>query len=499
MTKKFSSTVAGAAVIITLVGLISRGLGIVRESVFAHNFGLSEDFDLYLVGAVLPVTINTILIYIAQNYFIPAYNRESKNRRESLSKFISGTLFFFSAGAIALTLVLYLFSQQIISFYLTNNSGNNFETALAFFRLFLFTIPASSAIAILSAYLQAKYEFTWPAVSQLFLNILTIVVVVFYSSRLGVYSIVYGFLAGIIAQLIFLLIKSKVRLNLKFNNLKQFPRNIYSSLGLIIFIESISQLYLLADRYFSGYIITGGIAALNYASNVYLLPISIISVALSTALFPKLSNLSADLSFTEIELIIKKFVRINLLLFVPITFALWFWGDLFISILFQRGNFSKEDTEITFSALRLLAVSLVFYSSYSVFNKLLYALNMLKQLLIITLIGMGLKIILNFLFVKIMGYEGLALSTTVSYIFFFVSSFAVVASKIKMRNKIYFASKLFFVAAISSASFLITEILSGYLKYELLKLLAFLFLYTITVYVLNPMPLSSIINKVKKS
>ncbi|NUM61450.1 MAG: hypothetical protein HUU44_04770, partial [Ignavibacteriaceae bacterium] len=75
MSKKFTSTIAGASIFISLLGLISRGLGFIREIIFANNFGLEKEFDLYLVGAVLPITINTILLYIGQNYFIPEFQK----------------------------------------------------------------------------------------------------------------------------------------------------------------------------------------------------------------------------------------------------------------------------------------------------------------------------------------------------------------------------------------------------------------------------------------
>ncbi len=75
MKQKFTSTIAGASIFISVIGLLSRGLGFIREMIFANNFGLETEFDLYLVGAVLPITINTIILYIGQNYFIPEFQK----------------------------------------------------------------------------------------------------------------------------------------------------------------------------------------------------------------------------------------------------------------------------------------------------------------------------------------------------------------------------------------------------------------------------------------
>ena len=66
-TKKFTTTIAGASIFIAVSGFLSKGIGFFREIVIANFFGLSVDYDIYLVGAVLPLTINTILLCIGQN------------------------------------------------------------------------------------------------------------------------------------------------------------------------------------------------------------------------------------------------------------------------------------------------------------------------------------------------------------------------------------------------------------------------------------------------
>ena len=74
MSRKFTSTVAGASLLLATLGLLSRGIGFIREVVFASYFGLGKNYDIYLVGAVLPITIDTIIFYLVQNYFIPSFH-----------------------------------------------------------------------------------------------------------------------------------------------------------------------------------------------------------------------------------------------------------------------------------------------------------------------------------------------------------------------------------------------------------------------------------------
>ena len=97
MNKKFTSTLAGAFIFITILNLFSRGLGFFREVLFANYFGRGIDYDVYLVGAVIPITINTVAILIGQNYFIPAYHKTKSRNPDSTNKFFTTNFFVFIA------------------------------------------------------------------------------------------------------------------------------------------------------------------------------------------------------------------------------------------------------------------------------------------------------------------------------------------------------------------------------------------------------------------
>lgn len=153
--KKFSSTVAGASLIIIFFGLISKGLGFVREIVFAGSFGLSHNFDIYLVGSVFPIIINTGIIYLGQNFFIPSYNR-IKSENGSREIFFNTFLWIFIAGGFLLAVLLFIFAGNIIGIYLANSSSQSQAIATGVFKIFIFTIPINAAISIITAFQQGR-------------------------------------------------------------------------------------------------------------------------------------------------------------------------------------------------------------------------------------------------------------------------------------------------------------------------------------------------------
>jgi len=447
MGKKFTSTIAGASIFISAIGLLSRGLGFFREMIFASDFGLETEFDLYLVGAVLPITINSVILYIGQNYFIPKFQKlNSEDPPQSQIYFKQSFIAFILVGA-AIALLLYLTSEIIIDFYMHSASLAEKQIASNIFTLFLITIPLSAGVSILSALLQSFYEFKYPAIAILFLNVSIILMLLLFADRFGVFIIPVGYLIGTVLQFSYLMFRSSkhVRLNIFSNNFYSDLSGpiVNSSIVIIILIEALSQLHALFDRYFYGEVTSGGIASLNYALIIWFLPISILSISLATAVFPAINKEVIDNSNTEMERIYNESISINVFLFIPLTFILFFYGDTIIKLFFERGKFVEESTLITFNVLKLYSISLVFYSVYAVLNKIFFSINRMKLLLFITITGVSIKLILNFVLIDL-HQNGLALSTSISFIFFFLASYVILNKELKIKSKFLFFKDILF-------------------------------------------------------
>ncbi|HSP88362.1 MAG TPA: lipid II flippase MurJ, partial [Ignavibacteriaceae bacterium] len=446
MFKKFTSSIAGASIFIASFNFLSKGIGFLREILFASLFGLSANFDIYLVGAVLPLTINVIVICLGQNYLIPAYNKLKEKSSKLSEHFVLQNFLIFISGGIIISGILYLFSEQIITSYLQNTSSNLKVTGLNIFNLFLITIPITCGISVISAYQQSNFEFKYPVISQLLCNII-ILLTVFILKDLNIYSIPVGYIIGSILQLTLLIVNSKSLFKNFFMILKTFEHykeTISVSFIIIILIESIGQLYIISDRYFFSYVSFGGISALNYSFTIFLFPLSILSIALSTAIFPKFSQLFSKKSDTELERVLNEGMIISISIFTPIMFLFMLYGNNLLKIIFERGMFTGTDTILTSEVLFYYSISIIFYATYSILNKMIYSVGLINKLLFITIVGIGIKILLNYLLANNMQQNGLALSTSISFIFFFFASLFLIYKRFPFMQKNLFFTELFF-------------------------------------------------------
>lgn len=501
---KFTSTVSGASFFIASFGLLSKSIGFLREILFASIYGLSTEFDIYLVGAVFPLTINVIIMSLGQNYIIPAYNKFKEIDKDTADNFIRYNFYIFILIGIIISTVFFLLSDSIISLFVKNSDPLLVNRTLSIFNLFLLTIPLSSAISVIIAYQQSKFEFKYSVMSSIIPNITVLISVFFYGSS-EIIAIPIGFTIGIFLQLIFLSLKSFEVFSLGVKNSPsnhyKYIKNGFLSITVIVLIESIGQLYTVTDRYYFSSISEGGISALSYAQTIFLLPISILSIALSTAIFPKLSYLFNKKNFPELEkLLINGFI-INIVIFIPVMFVLIFYGDTVLKLIYERGKFSNTDTLITSSALTFYSLSIVFYSAYSILNKMIYSIGLIKKLLLITIIGIAIKILFNLIFVGSYFQDGLALSTSISYMFFFISSLHLVYKHLKLKNRLFFFKELVLHFCMGIVVlFAVRLVILGLPQYDFitfLEIFIFLLIYLVSLFILKYSGLQIIVQLLK--
>jgi|SRR5690606_22967860 len=478
---KFLSSITGAALLISFTSILTKGLGFLREVLFANYFGLEEEFDIYLVGAVIPLTINVIIYHLTQNYLIPTYNKLKKNDKSDLDKFINTNFSIFVLGGVLLSILLYFLSHFIINIYLSGVDIETLNIAENIFNIFLITIPFNCAISVISIVHHLNFNFKYPAYSQLILNMSFILFLILLTDFYGIYVIPWAYIFSSLFQLLYLTRKINIRYRLlpSINHLRKYKKLISSSIWFIILIESISQLYFVSDRFFYEYIPTGGIASINYAQTIFHLPISILSASLATVIFPKFSELINSNSKEELKKKINESFNTIVIIFVPIVILYLEYGGFFLKIFFERGKFTSEDTLMTYNVLFFLSLSLVFYSIYSIINKLIYSLGLIKNLFFITFAGISLKIILNFLFAEEMKQNGLALSTSISYMFFFFTSIILVNKKTGFKFTRRLLWELIFHFSNGLLCLILTKLLAILIdtNLELLEIILFIILF----------------------
>lgn len=481
-SSKTISSIAGASIVLTLLGFLSKGIGFIREIIYANYFGLSPEFDLFLSSIALPNVINTATIYLTQHYFIPSYNKINSESEEEGIKFFNKTFWFFVLCGLIISLSLFFTSDIILGAYMKSISIDMREKGLRIFLLFLITIPINAGMSVIMAYQQAKFKFVYPAFALIFLNVLVIIMILFFSGIFQIFILPISFICAYFISFIYLYVL--VKDNLKLNSIslikEKFRISNLNILLSLIFIEGLSLSYVLIDRFFIGQVSAGGIAAVNYAFVIYSLPISLFSIPLVTTLFSKFSNSPATLKSD-----FKSGYGMIFFIMIPFMFLFYFWGDLFLYLFYERGKFTSTDTSITYAVLRNFSFGLIFISTYHLMVKILYSLNKYIIVLVISVLAFFIKAILSLYLVKIFAQNGLALATTFVYVFLFISGITMIALKMDIIDLNNFIFKLIYFLICGLSAYLVTKTFLSFLSINNILLMIITLISFISIYILN--------------
>jgi putative peptidoglycan lipid II flippase len=432
-------SLASASIALASLTLLSKGIGFVREMIYARTFGLSQDYDLFLSSTALISVINIAFIFLIQHYFIPTYNRLKYETPKNGDDFFSYTLWWSIILGIILSIILFVFAKHLLYYYQPGIDQTKLDMGIKIFTIFLFTIPVNNGIAVISAYMQAKFRFIYPAAGQIILNIIVIVLVYFFFNKIKILILPIGFILANIIAFIILAIPVLKTISLNFKKLFQWKRGLVEidKILYLFIIEFLSLSYVLIDRYFIASIPSGGLAAMNYAIVIFALPISIISIPLNTILFSRFSR-DYILSASSMKSDFLKSMEINNFIIMPLGFIMYFWGGSFLKIFFQRGAFDSNCTYLTFQILKYYTAGLVFYSGYLIFVKLFYSINQYKTVMWLSVAAFFLKVIFNILLVDRYFQNGMAFATSLIYLFLFIAGYYFL-NKLYIKKKVLIA------------------------------------------------------------
>ena len=161
----------------------------------------------------------------------------------------------------------------------------------------------------------------------------------------------------------------------------------------------------------------GAVSHLYYSQRIYQLPLGVFGISLATAIFPLLASASANNEYDKLTRTISRGIRMTIFLALPATAGLLLLSRPTIAAIFQRGEFTPNDSFATATTLCFYAIGLTGFFMQQIVTRAFYAIGDSKTPMRSAILAVIINIILNLSFVWRLGTAGLALSTSLcSYI-----------------------------------------------------------------------------------
>ncbi len=416
----------GIAYVLVVAGiLLAKGLGFLRDIVFASVFGTTVLSDMYFQIFGLVNLIFTGIGVALSTLVIKNLNKEEHStellKRGYVTHFIRKT----TVASVIAAIVLAILARPVVNILLPGLAPGDVALAIKLMYIMLPSLVFVIVAYIISGVLQNNQVFFVSSVMSLPFNVVIIASLFVKDIDIMTVGIVttIGWFLHIAIQLPSFYKKGYRLFTAKYE--KPATKKSGGNELLWIFISNMMfQVCFMIDKaYVTGN--DGAASTINYASNLFVTIASVFVVAMSNVVFPSISRNYEEGNRDYVKSLLQYMITVMLTIFIPFILVACCYGKELISLLYERGEFTAADSAVTGMLFGIYTLGVFGYACQELFNKILYLDSGYSYTVIGTCAVVLLKFVLNFI-LKDYGVVAIAMSTTVLFnLYAVVIAFAI--------------------------------------------------------------------------
>lgn len=419
---------------------LSRVFGFIRDMVYSHFFGANALLDAWVIAFRIPNLSRRLFGEgAASASLIPVYSEQLHNDPQQARQLINTvvTVLFVLLAAIVL-----IGEAAIWGYHELFSANSETKLILSLTSIMLPYMLLVCLVAILAGVLNVHKHFASPAAAPIILNVFVITAVLLTAKVLKIETqaqLFFVAVAVIIAGLAQIAVQIPA---LRTRGISIRPGwQIYSAsfkkiiilMGPMVLGLTVTQINTLADDliawWFSGSaekgiiifeflgnavkypLWRGSVSHLYYSQRLYQLPLGVFGISLAIAIFPVMTSYAAQKDLSGLRRTISRGLQGAVFIAIPATVGLIIIAKPLISLAFQHGQFSSEDTNKVAGVLLFYALGLCGYFTQQIVTRAFYSMQDSKTPMHSALTAVFVNIILNLTLIWPLGTIGLAVST----------------------------------------------------------------------------------------
>lgn len=408
--------------------MLSRVLGLVREQVIATLFSRTAT-DAFYVAFRIPNLLRDLFAEGAMSSaFVPTFTEQlAKHGPKEAWKLASNVLNLLAMALSLITLLGIYFSDWLVARLAGHFSSipGKFELTVLLTQIMFPFLPLVALAAVVMGILNSQGSFFLPALAPALFNVGSLFVGValyFWLADSGcdpIIGMAVGTLTGGSLQLL-VQVPALLRRGFVYSFGAGFKHPGVQRILLLMGPGTLGLASTQINIFVNTWLATGqgegAVSWLNYAFRLMQFPLGIFGVAIATAALPTVSSQVASRENTELRNTLASALKLVFVVNVPASVGLMVLSEPIVALIYQHGRFREPDTSATAGALVLYAIGLFAYSAVKVLVPAFYALGRSRIPVAISAVVVALNIILSLILVRLLGFRGLALGTSMAAI-----------------------------------------------------------------------------------
>lgn len=416
-----------STMIVSMMTMLSRVLGLVRDVVLMSVFGAGGLMDAFLVAFKIPNFLRRLFAEGAfSQAFVPVLTEYKEKKAfaevQLLIAQASGTL---SLVLSVLTVAVIAAAPWVITLFAPGfvDNAEKFTTATELLRLTFPYLLFISMTAFYGSILQSYGKFAAPAFAPVLMNLCMIAGALLIAPMLDKPIMALGYavaISGVLQMCVQLpqLWRDGLLVAPRFNFRHEGVQRIGKLMLPAIFGVSVTQINLLLGTVFASLMVGGSVSWMYAAERLSELPLGLIGVAIGTVILPSLSASRAKADDDGFKKTLDWAARLIILVGLPASVAMFVLSDVLMDALFVRGEFSHRDALMSGIALKALSGGILGFMLIKIFAPAFFAEQDTKTPVKIGIVSVFANMIFSVAFIGLFYlldlplHGGLALATT---------------------------------------------------------------------------------------
>ena len=380
-----SRRLARSTAVFSLATAISRVLGLVREMVSAYFFGVSGLINAFTVAIQIPNLVRALVADAAlSGAFVPVFSELLEKGERTRAWRVASTLFWLTLLILGgVTAVFILLAPLLMRPF--GDPGGDYDLAVGLSRVLFPIVVLLGLSGIVVGILNTYNHFALPALAPVAWNAVIIVGLLLgipqiddESGQLYLYAgvVVLGTLVQLLLPIPWLR-RLDGRLTMVIDWRDPAVKRVLVLMLPVTLTIGLVNVNFLVDTLFASRLLDPELApaAIDKAFRLYMLPQGIFAVAVTTVLFPTLARLAARNDMPGLRRALDGGLRQIAFLLVPAGLLSIVLAEPIVRLVYQRGEFTSEDTVIVSQCLQAFSIGLVFNGWLLILNRSFYAVQ----------------------------------------------------------------------------------------------------------------------------
>jgi putative peptidoglycan lipid II flippase len=401
-----------SSAIMAIGTIVSRVTGVGRDIAVVAAIGFGTLADAYTLGNTLPNTVYLLLVGGALGaVFVPQLIRHLKEDADGGDAYANRLLTLTGMVLVALSIVAVLSAPLLVSLYVPRDyPEQDYALAVAFARFFLPQIFFYGLYTMLAQVLNSRQHFAMPMFAPVANNVIVIIMALGFLWFAGTETTVgtitpgqitwlgIGTTLGVVVQSLILIpvlrrvsFSYRPRFDFRGSGLGKTAKLagwtvamvLANQIALLVTTRLATGANVLASQEGT---VTQGLTTFDKAYLVYMLPTSVITISIVTAMLPRMSHAAADGDYRAVADQISSGARLVGLLIVPAGVILIVFGPVLTTLVFNYGAGAGDAATYTGLVVSVFALGLLPFGLFYLLIRGWYALSDTRSPFVVTVV-----------------------------------------------------------------------------------------------------------------